>query len=210
MLTRSDPNGRHPSRHGTVDMARPNIVVLRQLQQSLPAAQKLFAMLAEQDELGEWVTVDELIDNLELGRRNAVDLLREFAEAGVGDFRVGRKGHPSRLVWSTDPRQLVDRVLGRKLDDAELESVGPERKDDDAAVADESESDHDEPPTPGNGRSHDFHAPAPAQAPARSQAVEHVFVLRPELRVALALPVDLSPREAAALAEWVRNLSFDR
>lgn len=155
-------------------MRGPNIVVLRELQQTLPAAKKLFAALAEQTDQTDWITVDELIDALELGRRNAVDLLRALAEADAGEFRLGRKGHPSRLVWSTDPRQLVARVLARDTKPSE---------------------------------------PEPTIEPAsefRSASVDHVFVLRPELRIHLSLPSDLSSREAAALGDWVRNLSFER
>jgi hypothetical protein len=157
-------------------MPRPNIVVLRNLLQSLPAAHKLFAMLAGRAELAQWISVDELIENLELGRRNAVDLLRDIANAGAGEFRLGRKGHPSRLVWSTDPRALVDRVLGRE----------PELADD---AADPTESEPFD---------------------AAYDEIEHVFMLRPQLRIALSLPIDLSGREATAIGDWVRNLSFDR
>lgn len=139
-------------------------------------------MLADADELGECVTVDELIENLELGRRNAIDLLRALEDAGAGEFRLGRKGHPSRLVWSTDAQALVDKVLGRE--------VGPVD-----SSASESEPD---PPPPTRPRS------IPASA------IDHAFMLRPDLRIGLSLPVDLSAREAAVLGEWVRNLSFER
>ncbi|MFV8752245.1 hypothetical protein ACNOYE_16985 [Nannocystaceae bacterium ST9] len=181
-------------------MVRPNIVVLRQLHQTLPAAQKMFAMLAEQPELGDHITVDELIDNLELGRRNAVDLLREVAEAGAGEFRLGRKGHPSRLVWSTDPRSVVDGVLSRQA-----ESAKPEPLDDDPGAQVQSQR---EPPPPfeperPNGRAHDF----PASTP---KTIDHVFVLRPDLRISVTLPIDLGAREAAVLGDWIRNLSFER
>ena len=40
--------------------------------------------------------------------------------------------------------------------------------------------------------------------------VEHAYVLRPDLRLSVNLPVDLTQREAEVLAAWVRNLSFER
>jgi hypothetical protein len=150
-----------------------NVAALRDLQQSLPVAQKLFALLAEQPEPGECITVDELIEALDLGRRNAVDLLRDLAEARVGEFRLGRKGHPSRLVWSTDPRQLAASLLG----------------------SDSRPFDPDTQPLPESDA---------------GPRIAHVFVLRPGLRIHVSLPQDLSAREATALGDWVRNLSFER
>lgn len=153
-------------------MARPNIVVLRDLQKNLPSAQRLFAMLADAQEIGECLTVDELIENLDLGRRSAIDLLRGLEDAGAGEFRLGRKGHPSRLVWSTDPQPLVDELLDREV-----------------------------PPSP---------PPPPSPGFVSASTIDHVFVLRPDLRIGLSLPADLSAGEAAALGEWVRHLSFER
>lgn len=159
-------------------MPRPNIAVLRNLQQSLPAAKKLFAMLSEQDEIAQWITVDELIEHFGLGRRNAVDLLRAIADADAGEFRLGRKGHPSRLVWSTDPRSLVERILGNEAKSADDDVAKPEF--------------------------------AQARTPDDQLTIEHMFMLRPQLCIELSLPTDLSAREAEALGNWVRNLSFER
>lgn len=144
-------------------MHRINYVALRELHRSLPAAQKLIAMLAEQDSPAEWVTVDEL-EALDVGRRNAIDLLRALEEHGVGEFRVGRKGHPSRFVWAIDPRQLVMRLRGEaRADEHEdededeasaLESGEDEDEDEDAVEADddgdadESEQDDEDEPRP--------------------------------------------------------------
>lgn len=238
-------------------MHRINFIALRELHQSLPAAQKLIAMLAEQDPPADWVTVDEL-EALDLGRRNAIDLLKALEEHGVGEFRVGRKGHPSRLVWVIDPRTLVqqmrgDAALGDAVDDdaSESDDAGEDDEDgetlledddeddgDDAANEDEDEDDEPRPqlalalqqeldrrmsklvppPAPANGRSQARKDAAPARAePARAEPsklagelIEHVFVLRPAYTVRLALPANLSAREAAVLGDWVRNLSFER
>jgi hypothetical protein len=238
-------------------MHRINFIALRELYQTLPAAQKLIAMLADQDPPADWVTVDEL-EALDLGRRNAVDLLKALDEHGVGEFRVGRKGHPSRLVWVIDPQQLVlqmraDGALdtsdaSESHEDADDEGTLLEADDDAASEDDEDEDqddedEEDEPrpqlalalqqeldrrmsklvpaPVPTNGRSQAKKAePAraePSKEPARVAAserpgelIEHVFVLRPNHTVRLALPTDLSAREAAVLGDWVRNLSFER
>lgn len=243
-------------------MHRINFIALRELHQSLPAAQKLIAMLAEQDPPADWVTVDEL-EALDLGRRNAIDLLKALEEHGVGEFRVGRKGHPSRLVWVIDPRTLVqqmrgDAALGDAVDEASEDDEGDEHDDealleadDDEAGEDEDEDDDEEddeddeprpqlalalqqeldrrmsklvpPPAPANGRSQArkeaalVRAEPPRAEPPRAEPskpagelIEHVFVLRPTFTVRLALPANLSAREAAVLGDWVRNLSFER
>lgn len=235
-------------------MHRINFIALRELHQSLPAAQKLIAMLAEQDPPADWVTVDEL-EALDLGRRNAIDLLKALEEHGVGEFRVGRKGHPSRLVWVIDPRTLVqqmrgDAALGDAVDDDDASESDDEGEDEDGESlleADDDESDDDDehddddeprpqlalalqqeldrrmsklvpPPAPANGRSQARKDAAPVRAePARAEPsklagelIEHVFVLRPAYTVRLALPANLSAREAAVLGDWVRNLSFER
>ncbi|WP_157596209.1 hypothetical protein [Plesiocystis pacifica] len=59
-------------------------------------------------EPGEHTTVDELAQLEGVSRRQAVDLLRSLAGIGVGEFKVGRKGHPSRLVWARDPKTLAE------------------------------------------------------------------------------------------------------
>jgi hypothetical protein len=231
-------------------MHRINFIALRELHRSLPAAQKLIAMLAEQDPPGEWVTVDELEALDGVGRRNAVDLLKALGEHGVGEFRVGRKGHPSRLVWTVDPRQLVLQLRGEATSDEGDDDDASELLDADDEHAeldedeDEGEDEDDEPrpqlalalqqeldrrmsklvpaPAPANGRTHARTAgerarPEPHAEPARVEPakpvddlIEHVFVLRPNHTVRLALPANLSAREAAVLGDWVRNLSFER
>jgi len=176
---------------------------LRELLKLEPEARTLLASLtAEPPEQGR-TTVDELTTTLDLSRRDAIDLLRGLADAGCGEFKVGRKGHPSRLEWSVDVAEL-------------------------AATLDETPS-ADEPSEPSEPSPSDDAGETPAVEPAPAQAsfaleaqtaptsrrsatplIEHVYVLRPGLRVRLPLPEDLSPREAAVLADWVRNLSFDR
>ena len=50
----------------------------------------------------------------------------------------------------------------------------------------------------------------PPAGPPRSGMATHGFLLRPDLRISLPLPVDLTREEAEALSKWVRLLSFER
>lgn len=53
-------------------------------------------------------------------------------------------------------------------------------------------------------------AAPPALSGPEGETVEHLFWLRPGLRISLSLPADLTPEEAEALSTWVGLLSFDR
>lgn len=209
-------------------------------------------MLAVQDPPAEWVTVDEL-EALDVGRRNAIDVLKALEEHGVGEFRVGRKGHPSRLVWTTNPQQLVALVLSPgpgkangsepEPDESEVDEDGvdDDETDDDEAdddAEDDDETDEVEParpqlalalqeelerrmsklvapastPTKGraSARASTSHVAEPTPEVHAGDMTEHVYVLRPGMKVRVVLPTNLSTREAEVLGDWVRNLSFAR
>lgn len=52
------------------------------------------------------------------------------------------------------------------------------------------------------------HADAEANQTDRDGFFEHWYVLRPGLKIRLALPVDTSKREASALGEWISHLAY--
>lgn len=104
----------------------------------------------------------------------------------MGEFKVGRKGHPSRFEWAADPHALAERF--EQLDEADV-------------------LDHEQLDDP--------RGELVVEQLARTQArevelIEHAYVLRPKLRVSVRLPADLSAREAAVLGDWMRQLSFER
>jgi hypothetical protein len=185
---------------------------LTAIYRSHPAAQKLFDWIAQAETEANRTTVEELIDNCDVSRRHAINLLRALADAGYGEFKVGRKGHPSRFEWAEDPQVLAERLEqldGRDAgDDEQLEqaeakpSNGPALDNGELFVEmfPQTETVAHEPPTSLRRR-----------ATARElELIEHSYVLRPKLRIVLKLPEDLSAREAEVLAEWLRNLSFQR
>jgi hypothetical protein len=216
-----------------------------------PAAKKLFDSLARSGAEDNRTTVDELIEDGDISRSAAITVLREIEEAGYGEFKLGRKGHPSRLEWSEDPRSLAERLAGESSQQGEGEvtshpvpsSVLADRKGvlemfpgaevtrrarrDRQRGADQPDDGEPEPPRRRRGRraaakqpDNVEHAAKPQRDDAPSDAdtdagvnagmIEHSYILRPELRVVIQLPADLSAREAQVLGDWIRNLSFER
>lgn len=201
-----------------------NYEALLQLYRSRSVFRKLLDTIAAEGLDENRTIVEELVDG-ETSRRVVVNLLRDLTVMGCGEFKVGRKGHPSRFNWNVDPHALRRRL-------AMAANAGSDGEDDEAAEV-EADDEHDngehddeavevsEPvqatlgldhePLPGgyvNGRSRP-HAPTQPTRTA-TEVIPHHYVLRRDLRVTLELPSDLSRREAEVLAAWVRELSFDR
>lgn len=185
---------------------------LLQLLRTRPGLDRLLdKILAAGAEDGR-TTVDDILADGDASRRQAIILLRDLEKLGYGAFKVGRKGHPSRFEWSIDPADL-EAVLDGGGDEPDHEQShsedGHESLAIDAVVGDDDESGH------ASGLQADqvvADRGESARLPKRHArgAIDHAFVLRPDYRVSLALPDNLTRREAEVLADWVRNLSFER
>jgi hypothetical protein len=153
---------------------------LHQLLRARPTLDRLLdSILAAGADEGR-TTVDDILADGEVPRRQAIDLLRELESLGYGSFKVGRKGHPSRFEWAIDPADLV----------AALDDGG------------EQDSDADDPGSATPVGEHD--------EPAAQRDIAHQYVLRSDYRVSVKLPDNLTRREAEVLGDWIRNLSFER
>ena len=143
---------------------------------------------------------------MQVTRRSAINLLRALDRAGVGEFKVGRKGHPSRFEWDEDPQAVAERF--EQLDGSD--GHDDEHESDEADVANAKPK--------SNGRAHGQlfddallqAEPARRGTPRDVELIEHNYVLRPRLRVSVQLPANLTAREAEVLGEWIRNISFER
>ncbi len=106
--------------------------------------------------------------------------LREIAEAGAGEFKVGRKGAKSRIEWEYGVRSLAAAARGEgrpvKLDLEELDDI------EEVEAVEDAEEEGD---------------------------VVHEFLLRPGKKVRFILPSDLTQREAERLAGFVQALPFE-
>lgn len=181
---------------------------LLQLLRTRPTVDRLLeSILAAGAEDGR-TTVDDILADGEVPRRQAIILLRDLESLGYGAFKVGRKGHPSRFEWSIDPADLA-----AVLDGGSAEQNGDESD----GELETSVAEDDEPARArvlfmqGNHAAHDLGEPPVRSLKPHSRGeIDHAFVLRPDYRVTVALPDNLSRREAEVLADWVRNLSFER
>lgn len=150
-----------------------------------PTARKLFDWLRRVGAKRNYTTVDDLIEHIGVSRRTAIPLLRSLAEAGCGEFKVGRKGHPSRLEWAESPRGLAE-ALSITANGHDPDRPAP------SVVPNTDEAGED------------------ASVLNGTDLITHNYVLRPGLRIALHLPEDLSMNEAKVLSAWIKNLSFER
>ena len=155
-----------------------------------------FAWAAEQPEGTRETELDTIETAVGLSRLQAVALCKQLQEAAVGRFVAGRRGRPSRLEWNVDPR-AVGAVIAQAEGDAQADEPEP--------------ADFDDAPEPRRSSRQAQPAAAPA-APAavleREDEDRYSFRLRSDRQVHVSLPIDLTQREAARLAEFVRALGL--
>lgn len=120
---------------------------------------------------------------LRVGRSKVIAALKELEDAGCGMFVVGRRQNPSRLEWHVQTVSLAQAVRGERT---LVEELGP----------DEGVDEEDDDELSLNDIATDL------------SMLTHVFHLRPGMSVGLTLPDDLTVKEAARLADFIRTLPF--
>lgn len=89
-----------------MDSKMPDIKMLRQLYADSPVARAFFEHAARRERDQSETKVDRILvrlkaDGHEFRRREILDLFRDMQNQGLGQFVEGRRGWPSRFVWST-------------------------------------------------------------------------------------------------------------
>ena len=89
-----------------MDSQTPNIDALRQLHRKSPVAKAFFSHAAQRERDQSETKVDRILvllraEGHEFRRREIIDLFRQLQDQGLGQFIEGRRGWPSRFVWST-------------------------------------------------------------------------------------------------------------
>jgi hypothetical protein len=84
----------------------PNLEVLRQLYREAPVAKAFFDHAARRERDQSETKVDRILillraDGHDFRRREIIELFRRLQDQGLGQFVEGRRGWPSRFVWST-------------------------------------------------------------------------------------------------------------
>src|SRR5262249_27686240 len=89
-----------------MDSKSPNIDLLRQLYRQNPVAHAFFEHAARRERDQSETKVDRILVLLRaeghaFPRRDIIALFRKLQEQGCGQFVEGRRGWPSRFVWSS-------------------------------------------------------------------------------------------------------------
>jgi len=100
-----------------MDTKSPNIDGLRQLYKQNPVAKAFFDHAARRERDQSETKVDRVLvrlkaDGNEFHRREIIDLFRKLQEHGCGQFVEGRRGWPSRFVWSAEMTSIGKAAAG--------------------------------------------------------------------------------------------------
>jgi len=164
---------------------------LQSVYKSFPGASEVLDLLAQGGKRVRATTVDSVVRRLRakriaVPRRQVIGVLKAIAEAGCGEFVVGRHTKPSRIVWSVSAASAGQVASGIDKDfeefDAGWEDLEDEAEDDYLI----KESDFDD------------------------EVISHTFRLRRDMTVDFRLPKDLTATEAARLADFMQTLPFLR
>ena len=116
-----------------------------------------------------------------VSRRELVQTLRAFAQAGCGRFVAGRHGQPSRFVWGHSLAWVGGAVLG-----------GTGNSDG------------------AKGAASNMNNPVSEPKATDASMFSHPFRLRPALVISVQLPNNLTAYEADRLARFIQTLPFAR
>jgi len=100
-----------------MDSKMPNVETLRQLYRQMPAAKAFFEHAARRERDQSETKVDRTLillraDGLDFRRREIIDLFRKMQDLKLGQFVEGRRGWPSRFVWSTRMTSVGKAAIG--------------------------------------------------------------------------------------------------
>lgn len=100
-----------------MDFSSPDVDMLRQLYEQSPAAKAFFDHAARRERDQSETKVDRILvllraEGHEFRRREILELFRKMQDHGLGQFVEGRRGWPSRFVWSTGMRSVGQAAIG--------------------------------------------------------------------------------------------------
>lgn len=100
-----------------MNSASPNIDMLREFYAQNPAAKAFFEHASRRERDQSETKVDRILillraEGHEFRRKEILDLFRRLQLLGLGQFVEGRRGWPSRFVWSTGMRSVGQAAIG--------------------------------------------------------------------------------------------------
>ena len=72
------------------------------------------------------IDVDLAVRKTSGNRKEIIELFRKLEELGAGEFKVGRRGHESRLEWSVDSRAVGKVAAGEPVEIEQVEDFQDE------------------------------------------------------------------------------------
>lgn len=164
-----------------------NTKALKALYSAEPVAKIILDEFGARQRNQQITKLDQLLLRLSnagkgVARTDAINTFRKLAEAGCGKFLTGRKGHPTRFEWGYDLVSVAKAATGEVQ---VVEEIQPAPQTD-------------------NGDE-----PVIAEVAVPEGTIEHKYQLRAGWQITLALPSDLTSREAARLSEFIKTLPFD-
>lgn len=118
-----------------------------------------------------------------------VALLRKLDDIGAGEFKVGRRGSKTRIEWLYSQRGLGQAARGEAAQPEKIDEVDPDELEDSEADVETAGETSDE-------------------VGEDDGLIAHSFQLRPDLRLSIRLPADLTSKEAERLAGFIRQVPF--
>ena len=116
-------------------------MAIRALYEENPHATRLFDWTASLERDAYETTVERLIRKLGITRGEAIRLARALADAGCGEFIVGRKGWSSRFRWAYS-RVNLGKVASGELDELEEASDPISEEEEEASEPQEGSERH--------------------------------------------------------------------
>lgn len=162
-------------------IADEKIAHIQRLYNTNATAKELFDWLASREKGANFTNASRASQMTGENYYDVIALFRELDELGLGRFIPGRKGGKSRFEWIYDVRSLGNAAKGVTV---ALREVPPDATDD------EDDGDED-------------------SSTLSNDVLIHEFQLRTGSKIQLALPSDLTAREADRIGAWIRTLPFE-
>ncbi len=187
-----------------------NIEGLKAIYSSKPGAKPVFEYFTTCQPDKNVVTVDDLQSffkkkRYDTTRQDVINLFKDLEKLGVGDFKIGRRTQKTRFLSKISlvsvGQAVVDVNKTEEVNQANQELEKAQREPEQGIqVVRESE----------NSRDLGTKEASAANQEGAEKLLTHSFQLRPNHKIELKLPVDLTDSEAERLCKFIKALPFSR
>lgn len=162
------------------------IAGLRDLYRDNDVARRLFDDLAGRQKDRSMTPASRAAYLANASHGEIVTLFRRLDSLGAGEFKIGRRGAKTRIEWLFSMRSLGEVAKGEANQPEEIDPTQLADGELDSPEEENSEVAIDD-----------------------VEWIMHPFQLRPDLRISIKLPTNLTMKEAERLAGFIRQVPFD-